>query len=47
MADGGESSQELMVEGKVAGLSVIRQLPGVEGEGGPGLLLEYYSNVCI
>ena len=34
MADGGEGSQELMVEGGVAGLRV-GQLPGVEGEGGP------------
>ena len=33
MADGGEGSQELNVEGKVAGLSV-RQLPEEEGEGG-------------
>ena len=36
MADGGEGSQELMVEDKVAGLSV-GQLPGEEGEKGSRL----------
>ena len=49
MGDGGEGSQELMVKGKVASLSV-RQLPAVGGEGTPGLLhtlLEYSSNVFI
>ena len=34
MVDGGESSQDLMVEVGVAGLS-LRQLYQVEGEGGP------------
>ena len=49
MADGGEGSQELMVEGGVGGLGV-RQLPGEEHQGGPRFLhtlLEYPIHVCI
>ena len=49
MVDGGEGSQELVVEGRVAGPS-IRQLPGEEGDGGPRLLhtlLEYPTHKCI
>ena len=49
MADDRESSQKLMVEGGVAGLSV-GQLPGEEGEVGPRLLhtlLQYSTHLCI
>ena len=49
MADGREGSQELMVEGGVAGHSV-RQLSGKEGKGRTRLLhtlLEYPTHVYI
>ena len=49
MAVGGEDSQELMVEGGVAGFGV-RQLPREEHQGGPRLLhnlLEYHTHMCI
>ena len=49
MADGGEGSQELTVEGRVVGLDV-GQLPGEEPQGGPRLLhtlLEYSTHLCV
>ena len=42
MADGGESSQELTVEGGAAGSSVGK-FPWIEGKGGPGLLHTFVS----
>ena len=49
MADGGEDSQELTVEGGIAGLDV-GQLLGEESQGEPRwlhMLLEYPTHMCI